>query len=93
MSTTPEAQRLARVLEQMPLGEVDQLAADMLRAQATEVERLTAGRDALRAALQKSLTAMEEAVHFYKTGDGRPPSQTFLFEIEEARAALAQKGE
>jgi hypothetical protein len=41
-------------------------------------------------ALRKALAAMEQAAHWQATGQGRPPAQTLMFEIEEARAALAE---
>lgn len=58
--STPEALRLAGVLERMPLGEVDQMAADMLRAQSAEIERLTAALDEARAERSVAYLAFEQ---------------------------------
>lgn len=58
--STPEALRVAGVLERMPLGEVDQMAADMLRAQAAEIERLTAALDESRAERSVAYLAFEQ---------------------------------
>jgi hypothetical protein len=37
---------------------------------------------------QRCLTAMESAIHFRETGQGRPPEQTCRIEVEELRAML-----
>jgi hypothetical protein len=55
---------------------------------------LIAAAPELLAALEASLAAMELAVHFRKTGQGRPPEQTCMDEILQAHAAIAKaKGE
>jgi hypothetical protein len=41
-----------------------------------------------RALAQRCLTAMESAIHFRETGQGRPPEQTCMAEVEELRAML-----
>ena len=81
MSTKPAALRLAADLETPGRSFSCGAVADMLRAQAAEIERLAAERDALRAALQRIVDW--DAGGLALTED----------HAAQARAALARKGE
>jgi hypothetical protein len=51
-------------------------------------DALRAERDAQQALIRRCLESMRHAVQWEETGQGRPPSQTCLFEIQDAQKAL-----
>jgi hypothetical protein len=55
------------------------------------VTALRAQHDAQQVLLQRCLESMRHAVTWEETGQGRPPSQTCLFEIQDAQKALAAR--
>ena len=48
--------------------------------------------DDARRLLERALSAMQMAVHFYESREGRPPDQTCHYEIRDIKEFLARSG-